>query len=60
MEEENVPENNAAENDMEEMVAGTIDTVAQSGLGVRTDLALGQKESFEGDGGEISGVKLKE
>lgn len=27
---------------------------------VRTDLALEQKESFEGDGGEISGVSLRE
>lgn len=27
---------------------------------VRTDLALEEKESFEGDGGEVSGVSLKE
>lgn len=27
---------------------------------LRTDLALEQKESFQGEGGEISGVKLKE
>lgn len=30
------------------------------GFGVRTDLALEEKESFEGDGGEIRGVSLKE
>lgn len=30
------------------------------GFDIRTDLALEQKESFEGDGGEISGVRLKE
>ncbi|HJB06952.1 MAG TPA: GPR endopeptidase [Candidatus Enterocloster faecavium] len=32
----------------------------QSGFEVRTDLALEEKESFEGDGGRLSGVALKE
>ena len=53
-------ENNAAENNAAETVTDTINTAAQGGFEVRTDLALEQKESFEGDGGEISGVKLKE
>jgi spore protease len=60
MEEKNVSENNAAENNAAETVTDTINTAAQGGFEVRTDLALEQKESFEGDGGEISGVKLKE
>ncbi|MCC8025110.1 MAG: GPR endopeptidase [Clostridium sp.] len=37
-----------------------INSQAPGQFQVRTDLALEQKESFEGDGGEISGVKLKE
>ncbi len=32
----------------------------QNTFEVRTDLALEERESFEGDGGEISGVSLKE
>lgn len=36
------------------------DAQAPGQFEIRTDLALEQKESFEGDGGEISGVKLKE
>lgn len=38
----------------------TVNTASQGGFDIRTDLALEQKESFEGDGGEISGVRLKE
>ena len=37
-----------------------VNTGVQGGFDIRTDLALEQRESFEGDGGEISGVKLKE
>ena len=37
-----------------------VNTGLQGGFDIRTDLALEQRESFEGDGGEISGVKLKE
>ncbi|MCB7320809.1 GPR endopeptidase [Lacrimispora sp. 210928-DFI.3.58] len=36
------------------------DMKKRSGFQVRTDLALEEKESFEGDGGEISGVALRE
>ena len=60
MSENNAAENNAAENNAAETVTDTINTAAQGGFEVRTDLALEQKESFDGDGGEISGVKLKE
>ena len=30
------------------------------GFEVRTDLALEERESFKGDGGEVSGVALRE
>ena len=49
--ENNAAENNAAENNAAETVTDTINTAAQGGFEVRTDLALEQKESFEGDGG---------
>ena len=40
---------------MEEMEKGRIGQFE-----VRTDLALEERESFEGDGGEVSGVSLRE
>lgn len=44
---------------MKEENSGILDS-AKGQFEVRTDLALEQRESFEGDGGEISGVMLRE
>ena len=44
----------------EHEVVQMLNTAEQGQFEVRTELALEQKESFQGDGGEISGVKLKE
>ena len=45
-------EENAAVNAVNEAAAGTFQ--------VRTDLALEQRESSMGEGGDVSGVRLKE